>query len=231
MVFLAAVVIFLSIYFQWQMAVAAWSLFCPRHLDHSGYLRLAGFEVTRRPIGLAHDSRYSLYDTVVVFDKSRRTPKGVTGQSRYTYGELANLALNQTLIRSINTSIVALLPVGAILFVGAGLLGAATLMDLALVLFIGMAVGIILVGVHSNPGPVPDQGPGTGDEGPVGSCRETSRRAASRARTNQPPGAQESTVSAASGSLAPATDRRHRQGAVPSPRVQPKRTSRSKRRS
>nr|HPJ18378.1 protein translocase subunit SecF [Actinomycetota bacterium] len=142
MVFLAAVVIFLSIYFQWQMAVAALVALAHDILITAGIYALVGFEVTPATvIGLLTILGYSLYDTVVVFDKVKENTKGVTGQSRYTYGELANLALNQTLIRSINTSIVALLPVGAILFVGAGLLGAATLMDLALVLFIGMAVG------------------------------------------------------------------------------------------
>ncbi len=92
-------------------------------------------------IGVLTILGYSLYDTVVVFDKVKENTAGILGQSRITYAEAANLAINQTLIRSINTSIVALLPVAAILFVGAGLLGAGTLKDLALALFVGMAAG------------------------------------------------------------------------------------------
>jgi preprotein translocase subunit SecF len=84
---------------------------------------------------------YSLYDTVVVFDKVKENTKGIHGGSRTTYSEAANLALNQTLVRSINTSIVALLPVLSILIVGVSLLGVGTLNDLALSLFVGMLVG------------------------------------------------------------------------------------------
>jgi preprotein translocase subunit SecF len=84
---------------------------------------------------------YSLYDTVVVFDKVRENTAGLLGGARSTYSQAANLALNQTLVRSINTSIIALLPVAAILFVGGGLLGAGELKDLALVLFVGMLSG------------------------------------------------------------------------------------------
>jgi preprotein translocase subunit SecF len=75
---------------------------------------------------------------VVVFDKVRENTRGILGTSTRTYGEAANLAVNQTLMRSINTSAVALLPVGGLLFIGAGLLGAGTLKDLGLVLFVGM---------------------------------------------------------------------------------------------
>jgi preprotein translocase subunit SecF len=82
-----------------------------------------------------------LYDTVVVFDKVKENTQNIMGQSRMTYSEAANLALNQTFVRSVNTSIVALLPVAAILFVGVGLLGAGTLKDLALALFIGLIAG------------------------------------------------------------------------------------------
>jgi preprotein translocase subunit SecF len=78
---------------------------------------------------------------VVVFDKVRENTAGLLGGARSTYSEAANLALNQTLVRSINTSIIALLPVAAILFVGGGLLGAGELRDLALVLFVGMLSG------------------------------------------------------------------------------------------
>jgi preprotein translocase subunit SecF len=92
-------------------------------------------------IGLLTILGYSLYDTVVVFDKVRENTAGLLGGARSTYSQAANLALNQTLVRSINTSIIALLPVAAILFVGGGLLGAGELKDLALVLFVGMLSG------------------------------------------------------------------------------------------
>src|SRR5262249_42761618 len=83
----------------------------------------------------------SLYDTVVVFDKVRENTAGLVTSQRSTYSDAANLALNQTLVRSINTSVTALLPVASILFVGAGLLGAGTLKDLSLVPFVGMLSG------------------------------------------------------------------------------------------
>jgi preprotein translocase subunit SecF len=84
---------------------------------------------------------YSLYDTVIVFDKVRENTKSIAASGKSTYSDAANLAVNQTIVRSANTSIIALLPVGSILFVGAGLLGAGTLKDLSLALFIGLAVG------------------------------------------------------------------------------------------
>jgi preprotein translocase subunit SecF len=83
---------------------------------------------------------FSLYDTVVVFDKVRENTKNLRA-TRQTYAGAANLALNQTLVRSINTSLVALIPVGAILYVGAVQLGSSSLKDLALALFVGMAAG------------------------------------------------------------------------------------------
>jgi preprotein translocase subunit SecF len=92
-------------------------------------------------IGLLTILGYSLYDTVVVFDKVRENTAGLLASSRSTYSQAANQALNQTLVRSINTSIIALLPVASILFVGAGFLGAGELRDLALVLFVGMLSG------------------------------------------------------------------------------------------
>ncbi len=86
---------------------------------------------------------YSLYDTVVVFDKIRENTEGFESQSRSTYAELANLAVNQTFIRSINTSVVGVLPVASLLVVGAFILGAGTLRDIALTLFIGMIAGTL----------------------------------------------------------------------------------------
>ncbi|MDQ1248054.1 MAG: preprotein translocase subunit SecF [Actinomycetota bacterium] len=141
-VFLIAVVIFLSLYFEWRMAVAAMVALLHDVVITVGIYALIGFEVTPATvIGVLTILGYSLYDTVVVFDKVKENTRNLQGQSRMTYSEAANLALNQTLVRSINTSIVALLPVAAILFVGVGLLGAGTLKDLALALFIGLIAG------------------------------------------------------------------------------------------
>jgi len=92
-------------------------------------------------IGLLTILGYSLYDTVVVFDKVRENTAGLLASTRSTYSQAANQALNQTLVRSINTSLIALLPVASILFIGAGFLGAGELKDLALVLFVGMLSG------------------------------------------------------------------------------------------
>ena len=104
---------------------------------------LIGFEVTPSTvIGFLTILGFALYDVVVVFDKVRENTRGITGNPNRTYGEAANLAVNQTLMRSINTAVVALLPVGGLLFIGAGLLGAGTLKDLGLVLFVGMLAAV-----------------------------------------------------------------------------------------
>jgi preprotein translocase subunit SecF len=108
----------------------------------TGVYALTGFQVSPATvIGLLTILGYSLYDTVVVFDKVRENTAGLLGGARTTYSDAANLALNQTLVRSINTSLIALLPVAAILFVGGGLLGAGELKDLSLVLLVGMLSG------------------------------------------------------------------------------------------
>jgi preprotein translocase subunit SecF len=143
-VFLFLVVIYLSLVFrEWKMAMAALAaLFQNLILTATVYL-LVGFEVTPSTvIGFLTILGFALYDVVVVFDKVRENTRGITGNPNRTYGEAANLAVNQTLMRSINTAIVALLPVGGLLFIGAGLLGAGTLKDLGLVLFIGMLAAV-----------------------------------------------------------------------------------------
>ena len=84
---------------------------------------------------------YSLYDTVVVFDKIRENTRDMFNQSRSKYDELANLSINQTMVRSINTSVTAILPVAAILFLSSALVGASSLRDISMPLFIGMIVG------------------------------------------------------------------------------------------
>ena len=107
-----------------------------------GIYALLGLEVTpATAIGVLTILAYSLYDTVVVYDKVKENTRGIAGQSVMTYDEAANLAVNQTVVRSINTSLTSLLPVLAIIIVGAGLLGAGTLLDLAVALAVGMAAG------------------------------------------------------------------------------------------
>ncbi|MBW8764896.1 MAG: protein translocase subunit SecF, partial [Geodermatophilales bacterium] len=141
-VFLVAVVLFLAIRFQPKMAIAAIIALVHDLVVTAGIYSLIGFEVTPSTvIGLLTILGFSLYDTVVVFDKVDENTKDLSRSARMTWGEAANLAVNQTLMRSINTSIIALLPVAGLLFVGAGLLGVGTLKDLALVLFVGLAAG------------------------------------------------------------------------------------------
>ena len=140
--FLFVVVLYLSLAFEPKMAISAIIAVIHDLFITVGIYALVGFEVTPATvIGFLTILGYSLYDTVVVFDKVRENTKGLTGGSRMTYSQAANRAVNQTLIRSINTSLIALLPVASILFVGAGLLGAGTLKDLSLALFIGLATG------------------------------------------------------------------------------------------
>ena len=112
-VFLVLVVVFLSAYFEWRLAVAALVALVHDLVITIGIYALTGFEVTPATvIGVLTILGFSLYDTVVVFDKVRENTRGITSSNRVTYSEAANLALNQTLVRSINTSIVALLPGG-----------------------------------------------------------------------------------------------------------------------
>jgi len=140
--FLIVIVLYLTIAFEWKMAVAAFVALIHDLVIATGVYALTGFQVSPATvIGLLTILGYSLYDTVVVFDKVRENTAGLLGGARSTYSQAANLALNQTLVRSINTSLIALLPVAAILFVGGGLLGAGELKDLALVLFVGMLSG------------------------------------------------------------------------------------------
>jgi len=140
--FIIVIVIYLSIAFEWKMAAAALIALAHDIIITIGVYSLAHFTVSPASvIGLLTILGYSLYDTVVVFDKVRENTAGLLSSTRSTYSQAANKALNQTLVRSINTSVIALLPVASILFVGAGLLGAGELRDLALVLFVGMLSG------------------------------------------------------------------------------------------
>ena len=140
--FLIVIMLFLAMAFEPKMAIAAIVAVVHDVFITVGIYALVGFDVTPATIiGFLTILGYSLYDTVVVFDKVRENTKSVAAVGKYTYSQAANLAVNQTIVRSANTSLIALLPVGSILFVGAGLLGAGTLKDLSLALFIGLAVG------------------------------------------------------------------------------------------
>lgn len=142
-VFLFLVFIVMALYFRtWKMSLAAMTALVHDVVITAGVYGVLGFEITPAAvIGFLTVLGYSLYDTVVVFDKVRENTSEVGEGSTKSFAELSNLAVNQTLVRSINTSVVAVLPVGAILFIGSVLLGAGTLRDIALALFIGVLVG------------------------------------------------------------------------------------------
>lgn len=143
-IFLVLVLGYLVVRFEWRMAVAAVGSLLLDLVLTAGVYSLVGFEVTPSTvIGFLTILGFSLYDVVVVFDKVQENTRGITGGSTQTYAEATNLAVNQTLMRSINTGLVALLPVGGLLFIGAGLLGAGSLKDLGLVLFVGMGLGVV----------------------------------------------------------------------------------------
>src|SRR6478609_8112675 len=142
-VFLILVALVMAIYFRtWKMAVAGLVALLHDLIITVGIYALFGFEITPSSmIGFLTILGYSLYDTVVVFDKVRENTAEAFLTRRVTYTQAANLAVNQTLVRSINTTVVALLPIAAILVVGFTLLGPGTLLDLSLALFVGIAVG------------------------------------------------------------------------------------------
>ncbi len=142
-VFLVLVTLVMGLYFRtWKMAVAGLVALLHDLVITVGIYALFGFEITPSSmIGFLTILGYSLYDTVVVFDKVRENTAEAFRTRRTTYSAAANLAVNQTLVRSINTTVVALLPIAAILFVGFTMLGPGTLLDLALALFIGISVG------------------------------------------------------------------------------------------
>ena len=140
--FLLVVMIYLAMALEPKMAISAIVAVMHDVFITVGIYALVGFDVTPATIiGFLTILGYSLYDTVVVFDRVRDNTKAISAVSTETYSQAVNLAVNQTIVRSANTSIVAILPVAAILFVGAGLLGAGTLKDLSLALFIGLLVG------------------------------------------------------------------------------------------
>ena len=155
-VFLILVTIVLALYFRtWKMALAGLAALLHDLVITVGIYSLFGFEITPSSmIGFLTILGYSLYDTVVVFDKVRENTAEAFRTKRMTYAAAANLAVNQTLVRSINTTVVALLPIAAILFVGFTMLGPGTLLDLSLALFIGIGVGAYSSTFIATPMPV-----------------------------------------------------------------------------
>jgi preprotein translocase subunit SecF len=142
-IFLVLVSILMALYFRsWKMSAAALIALAHDLIITVGIYGAFGFEVTPAAvIGFLTVLSYSLYDTVVVFDKVRENTQEIEFSETRTFGEMVNLAVNQTLVRSINTSIVGVLPVASILFIGSILLGAGTLRDIALVMMVGTIVG------------------------------------------------------------------------------------------
>lgn len=142
-VFLVLVSIVMAIYFRtWKMSVAAITALLHDLIITVGIYGITGVEVTPGAvIGLLTILGYSLYDTVVVFDKVRENTTGSTREAGKTFAQQVNFAVNQTVIRSINTSVVAALPVASILIIGAFILGAGTLRDISLALLIGILAG------------------------------------------------------------------------------------------
>ena len=147
-VFVILAALFMAIYFRtWKMSMAAIISLAHDLIITAGVYALTGFEVTPATvIGFLTILGYSLYDTVVVFDKIRENTAELGDESTRTFGEAVNLAVNQTLVRSINTGVVAALPVAAILFIGSFILGADTLRDISLALLTGT-----LIGTYSTP--------------------------------------------------------------------------------
>ena len=145
---LVAFVIFaligMAFYFRtWKMSVASIAGLFFTVVVTVGIYAALGFEITPSAIiGFLTILSYSLYDSVVVFDKIRENTEDIMDRKDATFAEGTNLAVNQTLVRSINTAIVGVLPVGSILFIGAFMLGAGTLQDLSLSLFVGILVGM-----------------------------------------------------------------------------------------
>jgi preprotein translocase subunit SecF len=141
-VFMLAIILYLSMAFEPKMALAAIVALVHDLVITAGVYAWSGFEVTPATLlGFLTILGYSLYDAVVVFDMIKEVTAKLGHTSKMTYSMAANNALNHTLIRSLNTSLVAILPVAAILFIGTTLLGAGTLKDLSLALFVGMIVG------------------------------------------------------------------------------------------
>jgi preprotein translocase subunit SecF len=141
-VFFIMIALYISIFFEWKMALAAIIAVLHDILVTVGIYSLSGFLVTPDTIvAFLTILGYSLYDTIVVFDRVRDNIKGLGSSGRLSITDLVNLSMNQTLARSINTSLVAILPILAVLILGADILGATTLQYFGLALLIGLASG------------------------------------------------------------------------------------------
>ncbi len=163
-VFLAIVAVYISIRFERAMAAAALAALAFDLIVTAGVYALVGFEVTPATvIGMLTILGFSLYDTVVVFDKVDENTRGILHLNKRTYGEQTNLAVNQTMMRSINTTVIGILPVIGLMVIAVWLLGVGTLKDLALVQLVGQVVGAyssvffaapLLVAIKERWGPV-----------------------------------------------------------------------------
>ena len=141
-VFFILISIYISLRFEWKMAVAALAAVVHDILVTVGVYSLSRFEVTPATVvAFLTILGYSLYDTIVVFDKVEENTKGLAASGRFTYSDTVNLSMNQVLMRSLNTSIVAIMPIVSILVIGAGVLGATTLNDFGLALLVGLLTG------------------------------------------------------------------------------------------
>jgi len=142
-IFLLAVALLMTVYFRnWKMAAAGLIALAHDLVITVGIYAWSGFEVSPATmIGFLTVLGYSLYDTVVVFDKVRENTNEAFANGRLTFAQAANLAVNQTMVRSINTTVIGLLPITAVLAVGAVFLGPGVLLDLSLVLFVGILIG------------------------------------------------------------------------------------------
>ncbi len=141
-VFFIAIALYITFRFEWKMAGAALIAVVHDILVTVGIYSLAGFQVTPDTVvAFLTILGYSLYDTIVVFDRVQENAKGLGASGRMTYASTVNLSMNQVMARSLNTSLVAVLPVASVLFVGAYVLGATTLQYFGLALFIGLMTG------------------------------------------------------------------------------------------
>ncbi|MDQ4091458.1 MAG: protein translocase subunit SecF, partial [Actinomycetota bacterium] len=141
-VFFILISIYISLRFEWKMAVAALAAVVHDILVTVGVYSLSRFQVTPATVvAFLTILGYSLYDTIVVFDKVEENTKGLAASGRFTYSDTVNLSMNQVLMRSLNTSIVAIMPIVSILVIGAGVLGATTLNDFGLALLVGLLTG------------------------------------------------------------------------------------------
>jgi preprotein translocase subunit SecF len=140
--FFVAIALYISIRFEWKMAVAALAAVVHDILVTVGVYSLVGFEVTPATVvAFLTILGYSIYDTIVVFDKVEENTKGLASTGRATYSDVVNLSMNQVLMRSLNTSFVAILPIASVLFIGAYGMGATSLEDFGLALLVGLLTG------------------------------------------------------------------------------------------